>query len=266
MTYKRARSILGAIRQKHYRGSRIKKLFDAKCRESGRSGTFIVMRFGDPRKWKEMPKGKVKSIMRGKMRFHSRKTYMSLHRRERLCVLENIDTGKIVTTHSISDFCRESGLAKLNPNARYHITPILDGDRPSYKGWFLPETLKKVIKLRDLYDNVYEMTVKEWIQKHGTAGSALKLLTGTKKFISNNRLTLASSPIDRFLQPRTHKITGVTLVKGNRIVRGKSMCEVAEKLGVAPVTVYEAGYGFRDNVEGFKIDGIEQERKKVLSV
>lgn len=183
----------------------------------------------------------------------------------RPCVLQNVISGRIVKAPSITEFCRK---ARLYKNAKYHITPVLAGQRPSYKGWFLPKTLDRRLNLRDVYGNVYkDISIRQWIKKHGmTAVSAIKLLDGRIERTSLGRLTLASVKETGFLKPRATQIVGVTLRKGRWTVKANSLPQAAARLCYAPTAFYPLLYGTKDQVNGYSLTNVKLKRRQVLNI
>lgn len=213
---------------------------------------YIVFKEGDPRHWPEVVKG-----------LHSKKARRELAL-ARSCTLEHSKTGKVIKADSIVQFCEQ---AKLDGNARYHITPVLNGDRTTYKGWCLPDFLNQSLNLKDIYGNQYEMTVRDWVRKHGSPGSAHRLLAGRKKSISNSKLMLASTLVDSPLSPRSQHTIEVKLTDGKRTYSGRSIHEAAQAAGLKqPGSLYQCAYGFRDEARGLRVKSIKMERKRVLEV
>jgi hypothetical protein len=67
----------------------------------------------------------------------------------RACKLKNIATGKVISAKSIAAFCKKVGLIG---NERYHLTPVLDGERVHHKGWTTPEKYAELYKAREWKD------------------------------------------------------------------------------------------------------------------
>lgn len=268
MTTQQAINLAATITQRH---PKVDRLLRAKCRETGRARSFIIMRFGDPREWGDtIPKGRLKPLKVGKQRFRTRATYRAWAKTSgrkgeglRRCVLQHITSGRIIRASSIVAFCRK---ARLTGNARFHITPILDGQRLSYKDWFLPSTLATKLNLRDVYGNVYKgVTIREWVKKHGlSAHMATKLLRGDKTRAASGRLALASTEDTGFIKPRSTIVTGVTLRKGGHIIKADSLPSAAARLGLYPSSLYPLAYGVTDTVAGYKLTHVKTEQRMVL--
>lgn len=238
----------------------------AKCAESGRQPTFVIMRYGDPRGWvgrlpkkldartRELPAKPVGTRVSKDWRWTVR---------HRPVTLQHAETGQIVNCPSIVAFCAEH-VPNASTSDRYHVTPVLDGDRPSFKGWYLPETLAQVVKLRDIYGNVTSHTVRELLTTHGLPSTTVfHLLSGRKRSVNN--LMLAETPVGTDLRPKQTKITEVTLIKGRRVVKGSSLPDAARKAGLATAGLYSAAYGFKESVSGFKVAEVKTERKRIIS-
>ena len=165
---------------------------------------FIVLKFGDPRLWAEV----TKNLMSKKARRE-----LSL---ARPCVLEHVKSGRVVEADSIVRFCQKAGI----PKSRYHITPILDGTRPTHKGWYLPAFLDRTLHLRDIYLNEYSMSVRQWIKSGHSGGQAYRLLNGSKRTEMCSRLMLAETPVDAKMVPRLERTVEVKLTDGKRVFKG----------------------------------------------
>lgn len=227
------------------------------CQTLGRIPTFVIMRYGDPRKWKELPEFiDARTAKRKYTKYNYRRPVR----------LQNIDTGQISRAGSIIKFC-DKYLGGKNKEDRFHVTPVLNGDRPSFKRWFLPETLARKVELRDIYGNVSIISFRDGVKKHGIPPSTLiSLLNGRKRAMLSNRVMLAETPVDSKIKPRNYKITRIQIEKGNKTVTGKSVYEVARKAGIKNVNgVYSTGYGFRDNVNGFRVADVTIEQRRVLA-
>ncbi len=91
--------------------------------------------------------------------------------------LVNFDTDERIKANSISEFCR---LAKLLGSDKYHITPILDGERIHHKNWCLPSLLEIKAIFVDLHYNEYTLVdlLKLRRKYQLTLSSLVKLING----------------------------------------------------------------------------------------
>jgi len=187
---------------------------------------------------------------------------------KRRCVLQNVHSGRIIKADSIVEFCKEAG---LKFPAQYHVTPVLDGARPSFKGWFLPETLAQTVDLKDVYGNEYKgVSVHDWLRRKSHApalgkSSILALVRGQKKFIGTGKIALASTPIDSIIAPKAYRIKDFAITDGEKTFRGKSIYDVARQAKLSAPYVYSLAYGYREDVNGFKVKKLTAEDKVVLT-
>lgn len=171
----------------------------------------------------------------------------------RRCHLQHLVTGRVINVGSIATFCRK---AKLKGNAKLHITPVLEGKRWSYKGWFKPDTLKQEVALADVYGNQYDpVKVQTLIEDHGLTVHGLKrILRG--QFYGTRRLTRADTPVQGLLKPRDWRVAEYVFKKQrpNRrgapeIHRGSCLTQLAKDLGLShPGSLYPLLYGWRSKV------------------
>lgn len=222
-----------------------------KSRSIGREPSFVLQRFGDPRKWDGIPAGIYKPLGHP----------VPCSRNKRPCTLQHVGTGRKISADSITAFCEQAGLSNVS---RYHITPVLDGKRPHHKGWFLPKTLTKQLDLRDIYGNAYRVSVQEWVTKHGySAAAALRLLSGERQRFK--QLLTATAEDSAHLRPRGIKVTSVTLRKGARTVTAPSLPAAAVALGYNKTALYPVAYGLRDTLDGFRLTKVRTKRLQGLS-
>lgn len=273
MTYSEAQSISETLLKGDTQPARLLK---RACATLDKTPTFIIMRYGDPRKWDELPK-KVdkrldytyrKSVIRKATRSKSTKTTNLVKEWKRPvsvrpCALEHLN-GRIIRASSIAEFCRKANLR--NPSDKFHVTPVLDGDRPSFKGWHLIGVLSRKLEVKDVYGNLTKVTVRELIGRYKVKmGSVMSLLDGRKKSILNNRVMLASTEIHSPLTPKNYQTTQVKLTDGKRVYSGKTICEAARNAGMTAVaSIYPVAYGFRDSFRGLTVKSVEVEKKRVL--
>lgn len=245
------------------------QLLNAKCRENGRSRTFTIMRFGDPRKWDVLPKGKLHPPGARGNRWNEvpddLRDGRALHDADyhRPCTLERLDTGRRIRAKSIVEFCRKARMK--GGNHRFHITPVLNGTRAHHKGWYLPKTLNTVLDIRDVYGNVRSLTVRDWITKHDLSVSAAsRLLSGARHSVHGG-IMLASSPDKAIIKPRADYTTLVTIQKGAHKVSAPTISQAAAKAGLHPHSLYPVAYGLRPDANGYRITAIKTAKRSILS-
>jgi hypothetical protein len=261
------RSIFACVRAFHPRAY---TMLRAKQAETRLKPSVIIRRFGDPRNWIDYPRGTTKDrrsfnpgatfrTMRAKGVVRADRTIRVANRR---CHLQHIETGRVINVRSIAAFCRK---ARLGGNARYHITPVLDGKRLSYKGWYLPATLRRTLDLRDSYGNVYRgVTLRDWVVKHRKSpGSARRLLSGARETVGG--VTLLSNPKATDLTRRAMTVTKVVLARGKHRVEADSVMEAAAKLGTTGASpIYDMVYGIRSHYRGYRLVRVKTRRHAAL--
>ncbi len=235
------------------------------CEQTKRSVTFIIMRYGDPRSWRRIPQVRDARTLRTGRTGLRVGTRAWTKKMGRVTVLEHAETGRVVKAPTILAFCEKAGLVGCSG---VHITPILNGDRPSYKGWYRPDFLDQAFNLKDVYGNEVNTTVRDYIRKVGRkgAGQANRLLTGRKRTMMDCQVMLADTPVKQFIQPRSVKITNVELTDGKRVFRGANLSEVARQAGVNSSNLYHLAYGFREQAYGLRVKSITTEKRQALSV
>ncbi len=210
---------------------------------------YVVMRDGDPRQWREVT---------ANLKSKKARKALSL---ARTCELEHPKSGRRIRAASIVEFCAKAGI----PNSRYHITPILDGSRLFHKGWYLPAFLDRVLDLKDIYGNVSQLTVREWVKRGHTAAQANRLLTGQTRSEKGSKIMLASTVVDSLLKPRDTMITQIKLTDGKRVFTGDSINAACQNAGLSqPGNVYQMAYGFRDEARGLRVKSVKVAKKRVV--
>lgn len=173
--------------------------------------------------------------------------------RLRRCRLQHLETGRIIDCNSIVKFCRK---AKLDETARYHISPILNGTRREYKGWFNPDYLNQKVALTDIYGNQYQpIAVAELMERGLSSPTISRLIRG--KPIASRRLAPADKPFNGALQPRGWKVAQYVfqLTTPNRpgrpaLVQGSNLTQIAADLGYThPSNLYPLLYGLRKSIK-----------------
>lgn len=261
-------------------------LLRIKMKETGRRATFLIMRYGDPRQWRRAPKPvdervqrsqltakrmtkiavkkpiKMDFVRKGKRLRFTRKT-KDWRRivKTRPCVLEHAMTGRVVKAPSIVAFCAKARLK----HSKYHITPILDGERVTHKGWYRPDFLDGKLALKDIYGNAYQMTVREWIRRGQSGVQAYRLLSGKTRSEVGSRIMLASTEVTSPLRPRDCHTVQVKLTDGKRVFTGTSIHGAAQAAGHSQAgALYQVAYGFRDEARGLRVKSVKMAKKRVL--
>lgn len=183
--------------------------------------------------------------------------------RARPVVLVNLKTGELESAAAVADFCRNH--PELGINAKYHFSEVLHGRRLHHKNWALPETPEKYLRLKDIYGNKYEGTVRDLVIRYKVPHRRLwKLMTGGKKVFQG--LMLEDTQIE-FVPPKPFKVIGYKFETPNGgTVTGKSLRSVANQLNGA-VTYRSLGLaanGYYEGVRGYKIKEIDVMRKSAL--
>jgi hypothetical protein len=181
----------------------------------------------------------------------------------RACKLKNIATGKVISAKSIAAFCKKVGLIG---NERYHLTPVLDGERIHHKGWTTPEKYAELYKARewkDIYGNYRVLSLIEIYQIFGkeTLITAGKFLSGKNKSI--NGLYPSDYEINH-LPPKNYKIKSYKFNKNGKIVSGRTVRELSEKLGISNHSIWDVIYGKREKCKGMTFNSIETEQKSIV--
>ncbi len=181
----------------------------------------------------------------------------------RKCELVNVRTGKTLKANSITEFCKK---ARLYGNSKFHLTPILDGNRLVYKNWMRPEVyhlFSQKVNLKDFYGNKYSLTgfqLRGKLDLTTTYLGAYKFLTGKVK--SYRGLYLENTPINQ-IKPNK-KIGKVYLRKGNRIYC-TTTSRTDEKHGISYRSVYDLVRGKHAVRKGFEFDHAEYKQQSVLN-
>lgn len=179
----------------------------------------------------------------------------------RPCALENIHSGRIIRASSLIGFCRK---ARLWGNSRFHITQVLNGARPSIRGWYPVGTLRRKIELADIYGNLYRLPLKTLIKRYGMHPSSITgLLDGRKRVFRN--LTAMDRPIDGYLKPRGFRVTGVTVTNGRRTIRAKNLTEAARRAGVCFTAFHPLAYGLKEEVSGYRLVRFDTAKRRALT-
>jgi hypothetical protein len=177
---------------------------------------------------------------------------------KRKCLLVNKQTEQIISADSISDFCKK---AKLLKNDKFHITPILNGDRPSHKHWVLPSVFYKKICLKDIYGNIYKDSIRNFIFKNGLTFQFIWKLINNKKMVSNglmlkntniNHININSYIINnyKFLSPK------------NKIVKLKTIRKSLKDISYH--SLWSLSRGKYEKIKGYKFLSADIQKKSIL--
>lgn len=270
MTYPEALDIARSLTTANTNAAR---LLRKQCRLSKRQPTFVIMRYGDPRQWRGLPKASDprsrKRTIKAPAKVWGQRPTKDWRKivNGRAVRLQHIDSATPVEYATIVEFCARHLPGKSDP---YHVTPVLNGERPSFKGWYLPETLVREVQMRDVYGNLVSFKVRDAKQYGLTPRTVCSMLRGKRDGAKQGRIALADTVPARGLLPisKRPKITSVTLVKGKRVVTASSLPKVAIKAGIQTsiASVYAMAYGLRDEVRGFRLKAIKTEPRRVFSV
>lgn len=179
----------------------------------------------------------------------------------RPCALENIHSGRIIRAPSLIEFCRK---ARLWGNSRFHITQVLNGARPSIRGWYPLGFLGRQVKLADIWGNEYRLSLKTLIKRHGMYPSSVTgLLDGRKRVFRN--LTAVDRPIDGYLKPRDYRVTGVTVTNGWRTIRAANLTQAARRAGICFTAFHPLAYGLKEEVSGYRLIRFDTAKRKALT-
>lgn len=184
-----------------------------------------------------------------------------MNKQLRPCKLENIYSGRIIESDSVFNFCRE---AKLYNNAKYHIFPILEGERLSYKNWFLSDVLNKKLELVDVYGNKYNLTVKQLILKYKLSPVyTRRLLNGQSVYGLHPKKNFEKLE-NNIIPVKNYTIKKYVFSKGKKIVSGKTMEEIGNKIGRSIAPIWNVVHGFKESQDGYKLKEIIFEPKSIL--
>lgn len=195
----------------------------------------------------------------------SRATNASCHQRGSgplPVTLQHLETGRTVSAPSIAAFCRKAKVKGVN--ARYHLTPVLQGHRLSYKGWGVPAVLNAELPLKDVFGNETTATVAQW--------------TKTLSITSLNRLR-AGQPAGA-IAPLTHDFGPILGLKPYRVkayrfrkadgsrgrpeIVGETLAECAAKLGISTAGAYTLAHGLSPRVKGATFIRAETEARRLV--
>ncbi len=254
LTYPQALIIANALSTKTTKPA---TLLNQMIERTGRAATFVIMRYGDPANWRELP-----TIKRGR----PAKTDMTAFGRRKVSgpfAIRHLKTGQLVTADTIRDLAVKAGLEDTLANQR-GLGHVVTGRHHSLYDWYLAPVLDQTVELKDPYGNEYKpMTVRELALSRGVSpGSSLSLISGKKRFLGNG-LCLKSTTIESVLRPRNWRFSLLTAKVGRRTVKAASIPKLADKLGVSPCTLYPLAYGFKERSD-IQLTDIQIERKSVL--
>lgn len=181
---------------------------------------------------------------------------------QRQCEMINIKTGKIILAKSVFEFCKT---ARLNGNDKFHIHPVLEGERLHHKNWTTKETFDKLNTLygfKDIYGNSYQYSLLE-LKNSGFAslGILLKLIEGKRN--SYKGLFLSDREVN-FIPPRDYKVNKYYFKKGNRSYCAETLKEFEELHGVSSRSLWDLKSGRIDQCSGFVFDKVVTEKRSVL--
>lgn len=180
--------------------------------------------------------------------------------------LQHIESGRKLSAASITAFCRKAGFKGGTPH--FHITPILKGERLSYKGWGRPDVLNQRLKLKDAYGNTYEPSVAELILNRVGAFTIRRLQAGQQV----GAIAPATVDTSHTVPPNPTKVTryrfhmGEGAGRGNPTVVADTIKGAATRLGISPARAGYLVHGLAGSVKGATFLGAETTQRRVLEL
>lgn len=164
---------------------------------------------------------------------------------------------KLVSSFSISDFCKKVG---LNDNSKFHITPILQGKRFHHKGWHLPFDINVI--LVDIHGHEYKVNnFWDFSKKYKINPMHLKnLINGKIKlfrglFLKNNR------PDN--IRPQLFKYE-CTFENNDNQIKGTNITEIGRLLNSERSGFAKLSLGVLSNHKGWIIKKVKLIRKSPI--
>lgn len=195
---------------------------------------------------------------------HSMKKHISRrgNNTPRVCKLKNLYSGRLINASSITEFCRKAGF--VGSNSKYHITPVLDGKRMSYKGWFVPSTLDKPLALKDVFGNYYDTNIQEILRRKKLSSIAIKRLVNGRTF---RGICSADKDTSHIIPPRAFKVDSYVFQDHTgEIFQGNTLQEVADCAGIHLQGAYNLVHGIQDQVKGVFLKCVKTHQRQSLSL
>lgn len=165
--------------------------------------------------------------------------------------LVNFNTGEEIQTNSISEFCRR---ANLNKNDKYHMTPVLDGERLTHKGWVLPSLLNNRTIICDLNGKEYSIRELLRIKKQFslTVTSLNKLLSGEISIYKGLHLKYGDA---KFVVPKKYEYT---FSNGESTIKVKNVSAAGRMFHRERSNFSHCIRGKIDSAFGYKLVGVNE--------
>lgn len=160
-------------------------------------------------------------------------TLATPHRRA-VC-FQHVRTGRIITAPSITAFARK---ARLGPYGKYQFDNVLKGHRIHVRGWGHPERLNQHVEVKDVWGNRWAGTVND-LRCIVSATAANRLARGEP---CGNVLPAGVAVKDQIAH-RPLRYTGYAVKRGSTVYRGRTLREVASKVGMSITPIWGLVHG-----------------------
>lgn len=182
------------------------------------------------------------------------------HTKKRKVKLQNYKTGEIVEANSICEFCEKVG---LRGNHKFHITPVLDGERFHHFGWALPSDLDEEIILEDIHGHEYRIkNLIHFCKEHGIGIRRLKKLIGGEITHFNGLYIKGKRPAN--IKPETRKFI-VSFEKNGNVIKTENIAATSRMIHIGKYTLYSIAKGKQSKSRGgWKVKSIELKKKNRL--
>lgn len=154
----------------------------------------------------------------------------------RVCELEQLSSGWRIKASTITNFC-----AKANETKDPNFTKVLDDVCPSYRGWYKPSYLSQSLKLKDVYGNNYNLSVRQALKNKYLGSQTISaLLRGEVR----QGLDKQSANLNKFILPNPYSSIKYTIENINGQIRvGETIRELANKTNLAEITIAKLIHG-----------------------
>lgn len=183
------------------------------------------------------------------------------------CDMTNIYTNQRIKAKSVSSFCQTSGLQGQDKDANVHIYKVIDKTRFQHLGWCLSEYYNADIKLKDIYGNVYESKIRDFVNNNEiTIRSIWSLFIGRKKIIHG--LSLYDTEIV-CIKPNPIKIRQYLVnTPNNKIIKANTIASICKQIGEngpSYRSMLDLKQGKKSTLRGYSIMDIKIEQRKILN-
>lgn len=177
------------------------------------------------------------------------------------CTLVNVVSGRTISAKSITEFCHKAGLGKL---AKYHITPVMQGQRLHYRNWTMPGVADKRLDLKDVYGNRYQTTVGKLMANRTFSTQAIRRLANGEVFQGVSRADIQT---DGTISPRAVRVKQYALrTKSGLVVKGQRLKDVADQTGISMHSAWLLTRGFTSSVDGVTFHRVKTEQRQALKL